>query len=242
MLQRFRNPLRNACSVPAATQIVSRFASNYGSIDSPLVNPQFIDTALTQLLKNKKTKKTDVHQFIEHFKLKMNKKNFISILNECGKRQMLEPRHIYTAACGLKYVEDSALNLEEIGQIFHSIAYLSHRTASVKVLLTVTAERLEECNESMSVEQVSQFMFSLLNMKSGVPEVQILLEILMKNLAVCEDSISNDNASKLIGGFCGLSSKYPIVRSSVAVVLDKLKKQCDKDPFSDDGAYAYTCT
>ena len=46
---------RPLLSVPGAA--LSRAASTYGSLDSSLVNPAFIDVALSQLLKNKKAKK-----------------------------------------------------------------------------------------------------------------------------------------------------------------------------------------
>jgi hypothetical protein len=212
-------------SFPAQT--LSRAASTYGSLDSPLVNPAFIDVALSQLLKNKKAKKNDVNEFIEHYKTKMNRQNFIHMLRGCRRRHVLEPRHIYTAACGLKYADDAPLNGAQLQQVFQSISFMSHRVASVRVLLTVISEALSACDDKISVDQTADFMFSLIHMKSGVPEVRDMLNILMAKLSLCEESISNDSASKLIGGFRGLSSKYPEVRQAAALVLQKLEKHAD---------------
>jgi hypothetical protein len=218
-------------SIPAQT--LSRAVSTYGSLDSGLVNPTFIDVALSQLLKNKKAKKNDVHEFIEHYKTRMNRQNFISMLRGCRRRHVLEPRHIYTAACGLKYAEDAPLDSAQLEQIFHSISFMSHRVASVRVLLTVTSEALNECQDKFTVDQVANFMFSLLHMKSGVPEVREMVNVLMTKLSSCDESISNESASKLIGGFRGLSSKYPEVRQALGGVLAQLQKHGHSSaPFS----------
>ncbi len=160
------------------------FSSNYGSIDSPLVNPTFIDVAFSQLLKNKKATKKDVNEFIEHYKTKMNRQNFIAMLRGCRRRHVLEPRHIYTAACGLKYANDSPLNSLQLQQVFHSISFMSHRVASVRVLVEVTTEALDACEEVFTVDQLAEFMFSLIHMKSGVPEVRDMITVLTAKLKV----------------------------------------------------------
>jgi hypothetical protein len=223
---------RPLLSVPGAA--LSRAASTYGSLDSPLVNPAFIDVALSQLLKNKKAKKNDVNEFIDHYKTRMNRQNFISVLRGCRRRQVLEPRHIYTAACGLKYADDAPLDSAQLDQIFQSISFMSHRVASVRVLLTVTTEALQNCDEKFSIDQLANFMFSLIHMKSGVPEVRDMVNVVMSKLADADDSISNESASKLIGGFRGLSSKYPEVQRALAIVLEKLQRYCDVSPFNEN--------
>jgi hypothetical protein len=231
------NFLRKPSLVSFPAQTLSRAVSNYGSLDSGLVNPAFIDVALSQLLKNKKAKKNDFNEFIEHFKTRMNRQNFISMLRGCRRRHALEPRHIYTAACGLKYAEDEALTNTQLEQIFHSISFMSHRVASVRVLLTVTSDALNDCEDKFTVDQIANFMFSLIHMKSGVPEVREMIRVLMIKLESCDESISNDSASKLIGGFRGLSSKYPEVRQALVVVLKQLEQHSDSSSaFSENEA------
>ena len=227
-----RKPSLASQSFPVP-QILSRAVSNYGSLDSALVNPNFIDVALSQLLKNKKAKKNDVNEFIDHFKTKMNRQNFISMFRGCRRRHVLEPRHIYTAACGLKYAEDEPLNSMQLDQIFHSISFMSHRVASVRELLTVTSEALNDCEDKFTIDQVANYMFSLIHMKSGVPEVREMVRVLMIKLAASEESISNDSASKLIGGFHGLSCKYPEVRQALAAVLQQLDTHSSSSSFSE---------
>lgn len=213
---------RSLASIPIQT--LSRAGSNFGSIDSPLVNPVFIDVALSQLLKNKNARKFDVNEFIEHYKTRMNRQNFINMLRGCRRRKVLEPRHIYTAACGLKFAEDAPLNNAQLEQIFGSISFMSHRVASVRVLLAVTSDALKECNDSFTADQLANFMFSLIQMKSGVPEVREMVSVLMMKLASCEGSMSNESASRLVGGFCGLNCKYAEVQQALSVVLSKLER------------------
>lgn len=220
------NFFRKSWVVSAPLQTFSRAASNYGSLDSGLVNPSFIDVALSQLLKNKKAKKNDVNEFINHFKTRMNRQNFISLLHGCRRRRVLEPRHIYTAACGLKYADDEPLNGAQLQQVFTSLSFMSHRVASVRVLLTVTSEALSACDDKFTIDQLADFVFSLHQMKSGVPEVREMLRVLMTKLAACEEGvISSESASKLIGGFRGLSCKYPEVLEAQQAVLARLQSE-----------------
>lgn len=104
----------------------------------------------------------------------------------------------------------------------------------MRVLLTVTTEALQNCDEKFSIDQLANFMFSLIHMKSGVPEVRDMVNVVMSKLADADDSISNESASKLIGGFRGLSSKYPEVQRALAIVLEKLQRYCDVSPFNEN--------
>ena len=216
--------LRKTIVVPVVPQCIIRAVSTYGSLDSPLVNHAFIDVALIQLLKNKKAKKSDVNEFIEHYKTRMNRQNFINMLHGCRRRHVLEPRHIFTAASGLKFADDEALSVAQLEQVFQSISFMSHRVGSVRVLLGVISEAVRDSEHELDIDQIATFMFSLLQMKSGVPEVREMITVLASKLSTCNQTINNDSASKLIGGFQGFSTKYSEVRSALDIVVKKLKE------------------
>lgn len=197
------------------------------------MTPKFIGAALQQLLRAKKTKKSHVDEFVEHFKTRMNRENFLQLLRECRRRRVLEPKHIYTAACGLKYSpEESPVTAKQIEELFHSISFMSHRVASVRVLLTVAAEALHSCDDNFSSSQLSNFVHSLKGMKSGVPEVREVVTVLSSKLEECNENISRNSASRIISSFEGFSTKYPEIRKLLAVIVADLERQTDAGAFN----------
>jgi hypothetical protein len=208
-----------------STTILKAHFSALPQVHPKFISAEFIDHVGHRLIRDKKTTAPIVTEFLDVYKAKMNASNFIHFLDRVGRRQLLQPYHIYIVACGLRFVDngESTLSLDQLDTLFKSLKYLSARIGGVRCLLDITAERLQQNTEPMSSQRIGLYLKCFRDMKSGHREVRQMVQVLEKKIQTALEGPLSD--ADFVTGFQAmhlLSSRYAEVRSLLSTLNSAL--------------------
>mmetsp|Transcript_2719 Transcript_2719/g.4081 ORF Transcript_2719/g.4081 Transcript_2719/m.4081 type:complete len:311 (+) Transcript_2719:84-1016(+) len=209
----------------------SAICRGFARLNAPhenFITNEFIEAASARLLRDKKTRVTDVNQFLTLFRSEMNSSNYINFLERCGRRKILQPNHVFAIGNGLLYCKDeNPVSLNEIDKLFQSLGYMSAKHRSTRALLVATSFKLKNSDNALTGAHIGKYINALRDMRSGHPEVRELLEVLTEKIAGSDDKLTAHDATLALSGLQCLSSEYAEVRSMVRELSSKLSQACE---------------